>query len=156
VQMTGAQHGGGAVGVLRLVPLGLQTQQRAQAAVHGAHHEGVLAAAAVGRGEVVDVAGGGAQRVFGVEFGGDDVGGEFGLGGVLRDVVGERGDGAFVAQRPLLGGVGGGAWEVADEVGADGSGERFGDVGEDVDHGLGPGSEVKRRDVVVSFDDYKV
>ena len=135
MQMTGAQHGGGAVGVLRLVPLGLQTQQGTQAAVHGAHHEGVLAAAALGRGEVVDVAGGGAQGVLGVEFGRDDVGGEFGFGGVLRDVVGERGDGAFVAEFALLRGVVGGGWEVADEVGADGAGEWFGDVGEDVDSG---------------------
>ena len=68
----------------------------------------MLAAAAVGPGEVVDEAGGAAQRVLGVEFGGDDVGGEFGLGGVLRDVVGKRGDGAFVAQGALLGVVGGG------------------------------------------------
>jgi hypothetical protein len=29
------------------------------------------------------------------------VGGEFGFGGVLRDAVGERGDGAFVAQHAL-------------------------------------------------------
>jgi hypothetical protein len=29
-----------------------------------------------------------------VELGRDDVGGEFGFRGVLRDVVGERGDGA--------------------------------------------------------------
>jgi hypothetical protein len=91
-----------------------------------------------------------------VEFGGDDVGGEFGLRGVLRDVVGEGGDGAFVAQGALLGGVVGGGWEVADEVGADGAGERFGDVGEDVDHGLDPGKEVKGRDVGVSYSDFKV
>jgi len=96
----------------------------------------VLAAAALGCGEVVDEAEGAAQRVLGMEFGGDDVGGEFGFRGVLRDVVGERGDGAFVAQRALLGGVFGGGWEVADEVGADRAGEGFGDVGEDVDHGL--------------------
>jgi hypothetical protein len=143
--MTGAQHGGGAVCVLRLLSLGLQTQQRAQAAVHGAHHEGVLAAAALGRGEVVDVAGGAAQRVLGVEFGRNDVGGEFSLRGVLRDVVGEGGDGAFVAQGALLGAVVGGGREVADEVGADGAGEGFGDVGEE-----------KGRDVGVSYGDFKV
>ena len=110
----------------------------------------------LGCGEVVDEAGGGAQRVLGVELGRDDVGGEFGFGGILRDVVGERGDGAFVAQGALLGGVVGGGWEVADEVGADGAGEWFGDVGEDVDHGLDPGWAVKGRDVVVSDGDYKV
>src|SRR5271166_6387579 len=64
------------------------------------------------------------------------IGGEFGFRGVLRDVVGELGDGAFVAQRALLGGVVGGVWEVANEVGGDGAGEGFGDVREDVDHGL--------------------
>ena len=118
------------------MPLGLHAQQRAQAAVHGAHHQRVLAAAALCDGGVVEEAGGAAQRVLGVELGGDDVGGEFGLGGVLRDVVGERGDGAFVAQCKLLGAVVGGRWEVADEVGADLAGERLGDVGKDVDHGL--------------------
>ena len=70
--MTGAQQGGGVHRVLGLLPLGLHALQRAQAAVHGAHHEGVLAAAALGPGEVVDEAGGAAQRVLGVEFGGDD------------------------------------------------------------------------------------
>jgi hypothetical protein len=43
-------HGGRTVRILRLVPLGLQTQQGAQVAVHGAHHLGVPAAAALGRG----------------------------------------------------------------------------------------------------------
>src|SRR5271165_403998 len=64
------------------------------------------------------------------------IGGEFGFRGVLRDVVCERGDGAFVADGALLGGVFGGVWEVADEVDTDGAGEGFGDVREDVDHGL--------------------
>jgi hypothetical protein len=44
----------------------------------------------------------------------------------------------------------------SDEVGADGAGEGFGDVGEDVDHGLDPGKEVKGRDVGVSYSDFKV
>ena len=68
VQVTGAQQGDGALRVLRLVPLGLHAQERALAAVHGAHHEGVLAAAALGLGTVVGEADGVAQRVLGVAW----------------------------------------------------------------------------------------
>jgi hypothetical protein len=60
-----------------------------------------------------------------------------------------------VAERELLGGVVGGGREAADEVGADGAGEGFGDVGEDVDHGVGSRLGEKGRDVVVSYIDCK-
>ena len=97
-----------------------------------AHHAGGLGAAPARLGGVVhrEGSGGGAQRVLGMEVGGDDLRGELSLGGVLRQIVRDRGHGAFVA----AGAPRAWRWRVTGggaKLGVDLAGERIGKVWDD-------------------------
>jgi hypothetical protein len=71
------------------------------------------------RGSPGDALGGGAEGFAGAELGGDDEDGDFRLGLVLRQQVGDGGHGAFVADRARVGGVVGRRRKEDAEVGVD-------------------------------------
>jgi hypothetical protein len=98
---------------------GLEAEQRAESALAGARHERGLGSVVLqGIDGEIRLRGGG-ESVLGVEVGANDLGGEFGLGGVRGPERDCGRNGAFVADGAGLGRIGGRRREVGAEGGID-------------------------------------